>query len=87
MLLDLEALLDLLLVALKLAGPAQQNAGPSLAGIVLLSSSGQRPLNEPPAPLRQLPALCLVLAVIFPCLVAEPSEPPEDLVGRQCHSY
>ena len=73
---DLETFLNLLLDSLKLAGPAEQDPGPSSAPVVSVSSGGESSLDvAPPLPCQSL-LLLLNLRLVLPCLVAEPRQSP-----------
>ena len=77
--LDLKALLNLLLVTLKLAGPAEQDARPPTTVIVAPPTCSESPLDVAPPPLGQLPALGPAGHMVLPRLVAEPGQSPEQL--------
>ena len=74
---DLETFLNLLLDSLKLAGPAEQDPGPSSAPVVSVSSGGGESSLDvaPPLPCQSL-LLLLNFRLVLPCLVAEPRQSP-----------
>ena len=76
---DLKALLDLLLDTLKLAGPAEQDAGPSLTRVVLFSPESHGPLDVAPALLRQPLALLRIPRLVLAHLEAQSRQTPQDL--------